>query len=320
MDMSALGINSMEDLLTYFLGPVETLSDAELEIRVRVLSKKLLPLKILVPIFLVVAFAGFFFGVIGLGFLQGFLLAVLFLLVSGALFVRMYSLRMEVKRLLGHNAVRAALDKAFELSEYSPVRFIEWEQIRAAELIDRNWNSCSGSDFVQGKYRNVSFTLSDIRLMRHRHDADGSQSKKTVFKGQWLIVDINRNLTDSLCIRERKARKRGVKSDLETENAIFNGRFQVVATDPHAASDIVTPHFMDYIVNRDAKAKTRVLMKFMGHRVHIALDSKRDLFEASEKKILSGMTVAQFREQIGQEVRYITEMIDELLLNEYLFR
>ena len=93
MDMSALGINSMEDLLTHFLGPVETLSDAELEIRLRVLSKKLLPLKLLVPIFLIVAFAGFFFGVIGLGFLQGFLLAVLFLLVSGALFVRMYLLR-----------------------------------------------------------------------------------------------------------------------------------------------------------------------------------------------------------------------------------
>ena len=157
MGMSPPGMTSIEDLLTHFLGPVEMLSDAELEGRLKLLSKKTLPLKILVPALLVAAFAGFFFGVISWGFLKGLLIAVSLLIVCGILFVRMYLLRIEVKRLVGHNAVSGVLAGMFELTEYSPVRFIDWGQIKAAALIDRNWNICSGSDFIRGKYRNVSF-------------------------------------------------------------------------------------------------------------------------------------------------------------------
>ena len=67
MGMSPSSMTSIEDFLTHFLGPVETLSDAELEGRLKLLSKKTLPLKILVPVMLVSAFAGFFFGVISWG-------------------------------------------------------------------------------------------------------------------------------------------------------------------------------------------------------------------------------------------------------------
>ena len=306
-------------IVSHFLGSVETLSDRNLEDRLVILSKRILPLKILFPIFMVAAFAGFLFGVIEWGFLRGFLIAIALLTVCAVLFVRMYLLQIEVKRLVGHNVIREALTEVFELTNYSPVGFIDRRQIEAADLIDYKWNDCSGNDFIHGKYKGVSFMLSDIRLVNQENDADGSQRRSKVFKGQWLIVDMNRHLDAALRLRERKSMGKGKKSDAETGNEEFNKKFRISTTDPQAALQILTPHFTEYIVSMDKQAKSRVFVGFMGDKVHIAFNNRRDLFEVKTRKILGGMSVMQIREQIIQEVRYIADMIDELSQNKYLF-
>ena len=313
-------LTNLEDFFAYFLGPVETLSDVELESRLRVLSKKILPLKILMPLLFLAAFAGYFFAVISIGFGNGLIIALLLLAICGVVYVRMFLLKIEIKRLVGHNAVRNVLADVFELAEYSPVGFISQDEIEGTALIDYNWNSCLGSDFIRGNYRGVSFRLSDIRLVQQDSDPDGSQSIRTVFKGQWLIIELNRSLEGTLRLRERKVEGKGMKSDLETENVVFNRKYQILTTDPHTAFYILTPHFMEYIVNMDIQANARTFMSFTGDRVHIAFDNGRDLFETNEKEILRGMNVSQLREQMGREVSYMTALIDELLKNNYLFQ
>ena len=60
-------------------------------------------------------------------------------------------------------------------------------------------------------------------------------------------------------------------------------------------------------------------MSFRENRVDIAFDNGRDMFEADAKKILGGLNLGKLREQMGREISYITDFIDELLLNRYLF-
>ena len=313
-------IRGINGLLAHFLGPVETLSGAELENRLKRLSGKILPLGILTCIFFIAAFAGFFFGVIALGFLKGFFIALSLLIVFGILYVRVYLLRKEAKMLVGHNIVGGILTDVFEAVEYAPTGFIDEAQIRNAALIDRGWNSCTGSDHIKAVYKGVRFTLSDIRLVWRKHDADGSQSRRTVFKGQWLIFELNRSLEAPLYIRERRSRFGGRKSNIETANAVFDGVFQVLADDQQAARRILTPRLTECLVDLSARRGTRICMCFKDNEVDIALCSGRDLFEPNVRKLIGGMQVEEMREQMRQEALGIAAVMDELLRIECLFQ
>jgi len=80
---------------------------------------------------------------------------------------------------------------------------------------------------------------------------------------------------------------------------------------------------LKYIVNMDKQAEAAgnagTWFNFTGNEVHIALFNRRDLFEVYTKEILGGKSIAEIRERIRADVKYITDIIDGLLLNDYLF-
>jgi len=110
-----------------------------------------------------------------------------------------------------------------------------------------------------------------------------------------------------------------MKSDLETENAAFNEKYQILTPVPQTVFNILTPHFMEYIVNTDKQAGAQTCFNFTGNEVHIALFNRRDLFEVYAKEILRGKSIAEIRMRIREDVKNITDVIDELLINDYLF-
>ena len=227
------------------------------------------------------------------------------------------------KKLVSVNVTRDALAEVFDLTDYTPGDRIAPEQIRAADLVD-GWNESLGSDLVQGKYRGVPFVLSDIKLDRvtrsRNSDGNASEHRETIFQGQWLICDIAKQIDAPLRIRERAVLGKKLcadrgKSDVETENDAFNKKFRILTGDPHSAFYILTPHFMEYILAADVVAKGQSFLCFAGRQVHFAVNNKHDSFEIGRKKI----DVPVIRARIQAEVKYVTEIIDELLQNEYLF-
>ena len=312
-------IEDINDLVTSFRGTGGTLSDAELESRLNAISKEILLFRILIPIILVAASVGFILIIKSESFLKAFIIIILGLIICGVLFLRMHLQQIEIKRLVGNNVVSGVLAEVFELSEYAPLRFIGNDQIKAASLINSNWHVNSGSNFIQGKCKDINFTLSDIHLEELESDVDGNQRSSTVFKGQWLILDLNKSVEKSLYLRARKKNEKGLKSDLETANIDFNNKFQILADDPETAISILTPHFMEYFVSAENQPNTRIRMRFMGNKAYIAVENKRDLFNTDAIKILGGTRVAKLREQIGREIQYIIDMIAALSQNTYLF-
>jgi hypothetical protein len=57
----------------------------------------------------------------------------------------------------------------------------------------------------------------------------------------------------------------------------------------------------------------------VGRQVHIALHNGRDLFEPGGRNAFTVNNLDNLRMQMGWDVKYITGIIDELLLNECLF-
>jgi len=291
--------------------PRPPLTDKELMARINELAPKIKLYNALLKIFLVLSFVGFLplnvlFPMLGFA---PFVLVALF----GFKAIKNES---ELKCIVGNSIVRNVLSDTFELTNYSPGCHLAYDAISEAKLI-QSWNRTSGSDLIEGKYRGVRFSFSDLTL-QHESGSGKNRSTTTRFKGQWLIIELAKNLPEAVQIKERE--KSSAKSDVETENMEFNQKFQIKTESPHTAFFVLTPHFMEYILSAKKRANSKMHMSFSGTRAHIALHSGRDLFEPTSKKLYDIKNIEMLRNQMKWDAKYITGIIDELLLNENLFK
>lgn len=237
----------------------------------------------------------------------------------------------KAKSLLANNIIRDILSEVFDECIYGADYRLPDEMLREAALIS-NWDIATGSDLISAKYKGHAINFSDIELSeeveRESDDGNTSSSYKTKFKGQWMILELGHKVPAKLRLRENIERSGKFsrklfgerienKDDVKTENEAFNKRFQILTDDEHSAFYILTPHFMEFIMNADNAANTRTYLSFIENRVHIACYTGKDSFELQKN---DGANLDVMRERIKSELRYITSIVDELLKNEYLFK
>jgi hypothetical protein len=295
---------------------VVPMTDDELEARINALKPKIKRNKILSGVFTVLGFIAIIYFVIRWGDL-GFWLMSPVLGIGFAFGMKANQYRQRLKLTISDNVVRGVLTDKFEVRQYAPSCHLSQIKLKESGLIP-SWNVIRGSDLVVGTYKGVSFSFSDIELIRESGSGK-NRSRTTVFKGQWLIFDTVREVPLGVMLRERDRDNRKAKSDIETENIEFNRRFVITCHDPHTAFFILTPHFMEYIIKADNRAQARTFINISGRSVHVALHNGRDLFEPDGKKIFTVNSIATLRMQMRWDVNYIAGIIDEFLLNETLF-
>ena len=236
----------------------------------------------------------------------------------------------KAKNLLANNITRDILSEVFDKVIYCAQYRLPDETIREARLIGK-WDRASGSDLISAKYKGHAVNFSDLELEEEveREDSDGNTTTDyvTKFKGQWLILELGREVPAMLRLRENIERTGKLsrklfggrienKGDIKTENEAFNKRFQILTEDPHSAFYILTPHFIEFIMSADDAANTETDICFIENRVHIACHTGRDSFELQKN---DGANLEQIRARMKRELKYITSITDELLRNEYLF-
>ena len=210
------------------------------------------------------------------------------------------------------NVVREALSDVLGDCIYRPNLSINKNRIEAANLIN-GWNKFNGNDYIRGTYKGHMVEFSDIILQRETNTDDSSSRTVTLFHGHWLTCRLQKSIPAAVRLREGMG-----KGNVETESVEFNNKYEITADDPHYAFYVLTPHFMEYITAADMKAQGQTFFCFSGNTVHIALYNKRDAFEIpANKAARENPSIA--REMIKSELTYITDILDELLKNEYLF-
>jgi hypothetical protein len=240
------------------------------------------------------------------------------------------------------------LSEIFEDVEYNAKRCIDIQTMRDAELID-GWDrftessafdttlDFTGSDYFKGKYKGCEVECCDFGVTKitkkTETDSDGKVTERKeyelLFKGQWMICKLRKPVPHKVRIREAADRatlsplrlfagdqSRVKKGDVETENAAFNAKFQILG-DGHSAFLILTPHFMEFVLSADSKADGRTMLCFWDDRVHIAIFNRRDLFEVKRKK--EQKNIPALKERLKGELKYLTDILDELFQNDNLF-
>lgn len=259
-------------------------------------------------------------------FLEILLPIALVFVLSVATFIFASNRINKLKALMGSAVTLPMIKELFDVKSYRSNGHIDREIVASAGLVGE-WERIEGSDFFEGSYRNVSVLYSDICLSHEETDtdSDGKKTTKNVtdFLGQWLVCDFGKELSASVRLIERKGGTRfhrtndRSKTDVETENAAFNKKYRIVTGDGHSAFYLLTPHFMERLLSADEMADASTLFCFGNGKVHIAMNSGRDSFEISG---VSLGNIENVRQKFRGELKFLTNIIDELLLNEKLFQ
>ncbi|HWQ75804.1 MAG TPA: DUF3137 domain-containing protein [Syntrophomonas sp.] len=202
-------------------------------------------------------------------------------------------------------------------SRYDAFGHIPEECVAATGFVD-DYEHIYGSDFVRGHYRGVPIMFSDVRLTRTDREYN-TETKKyeeqevDLFKGNWLVADFDRELAAApLTVLER----RSGSGSIQMESEAFNRQFSVYCADAHTAFYILTPHFMERLAAVDEAADGQSCFHFANNRLQIAVQTKRDLFEADTFK---APDVASLRTRFQHEIRQMTDVLDAMLAHERLF-
>lgn len=223
------------------------------------------------------------------------------------------------KKSLVHEIIKDALQEKINVISYNPYHSIPEHAVSNAGLITY-WDKFYGNDLVQGSYKDVPISFSDIHLIKEEtyRDSKGHRHKTqtTVFKGLWMVCELPKAVASPIRLKERaKIRILPQKSDVETENIAFNEKYQILAKDHHNVFYVLTPHFMEYIMAADATAAGQTYFCFDGKFVHMAVDNRKDAFEVT----LRHETIEEMKDRFQKDVQYLVEFIDELMKNKYLF-
>lgn len=269
----------------------------------------------------VLAVVGFF------GFMRGdlftFLLLILGAILAAIGLARNKKIHDGIKKLLSDHLMPPVLREIFDSARHDPFGRLPDSIVRGIDLDFPTFNEVSGSDYIRGIYKGLEVEMSDLHLVHHerrRVRVNGKwvtkDTRTTVFKGQWMVCDFGKELAADLLLRE-KGMLDFSRSTVETESEAFNKRFCIQSRDGHSVFYILTPHMMEYILTMDDKGGGTTRMRFTREgKVHIAIHNNRDALQ-----IKSGDygDLDRIREQFRSDIRYLTDLIDELRLVDTMY-
>ena len=189
--------------------------------------------------------------------------------------------------------------------KYEPDGFVPASIVKSTEFYP-SWERIKGSDLVETEYRGISMTFCDLTLTH-----SSGKSEVTDFEGTFIMFECDRQIRPPVMIGEGNS----VFSDrIETENQEFNNRFSIKGDDLTEVMYVLTPHFMEKIIQADDHAESKTSMRFDGNWVYIMLNNKKNLFEFDKAE-----TEGEYRIICMKDIEYVLQYVDILIENTALF-
>ena len=206
-----------------------------------------------------------------------------------------------------------SLSKYFKNLKYLPNSGISKSDIDSYFTLDTA-DSFSSNDYVSGLYKDIKFEQSDV-LIREREeetDSDGNTRTvwETIFEGRYMIFDFNKEFKSNVKVVTKRFEANrfswGKKmSNVKMEDVEFNKMFAIFAENDHEAF---------YIYN---KLKTPIMFCLLNNKLHIAIDNRDDSFEWN---VFKPIDENKINEEITKDIELITNFVDDLDLNNDLFK
>ena len=219
--------------------------------------------------------------------------------------------------------VLRSLKKYFTELKYDPDTGLEKEIIADTKMIYMG-NMYSSDDFIEGKYKDVSFKQADVHIQYDDHDSEKS-STITLFKGRWMVFDFNKEFKSNIQVVQKEFGFNKLIEDdgisykkVEMESDSFNKRYNVFAKNEHEAFYILTPSLMEKLEKLDDNNEGKLLLCFVDNKLHIGLYDDNDSFEPPS--CMHKINEEKEMNKTNKDIKVITQFIDELNLDNTLFK
>lgn len=211
--------------------------------------------------------------------------------------------------------VKPALEEFLSDLDYRPTESIPYPDILASRLFPAH-TECSGNDLIKAKYRDLSFTQSNITMLDEREVMGDPENggvttteKVVVFSGTLMMMDFDAFSDEPVAVRRRSG-KPG-KNDILTESDAFNKLFRIDAKDAVSALRILTPPVLEGFINASEKLKCPLEAAFRNDKLYITL-ANGDTLEANET---GTRTINEQRERIKTEMQDILSVVDNIYIS-----
>lgn len=224
--------------------------------------------------------------------------------------------------------VLSSLNKIFTDLKYFPDKGLDYGVIANTRMMDMG-DRYSSNDYFEGKYKNVNVKQADVHIEEEQQTTDSDEHTTTtwvtIFEGKWMIFDFNKTFTANVQVSQKgfgnsRVNNWGEKNKykkVEMEDAEFNKMFRIYAQNEHDAFYILTPSLMEKIKNLARTVSGKLLLCFINNELHIGLYNYKDSFEHSVYKKIDEEKI---NDDISKEIKIITNFVDELDLDNSLFR
>ena len=187
----------------------------------------------------------------------------------------------------------------------------------------------SSNDFISAKYKNIQVIQADVHIEEKHEttDSDGHIRTNwvTIFRGRWMIFDFNKNFKANVQVCQKKFTNAKISNwgleqkfkKVMMEDQTFNNQFRIYAQNEHDAFYILTPSLIEKIKNLSDSINGGILLCFIDNKLHVGIQNNKDSFEHGVFKSIDENKVI---EDISKDIKLITNFVDELDLDNHLFR
>ncbi len=218
----------------------------------------------------------------------------------------------KIKNTIGSEIVDGIVKEVLDNAAYVAAGHLSDELISSSYMVfPFTYEKTGGDDAVIGEYKGLHLKLSDVVLSRSVETDDGTEDQ-TVFKGQWLVCDLGRELPGKVQVSQitKGMPKSIVNQRILTANEAFNDRFVVTANNPGEAFQILTPQLMDACLDLAGRKSGSVYMSFLRDgKVHVAVNSGTEFFELGKNK----GDPEKLRQIFLDQLHWYTDIVDRLL-------
>lgn len=164
----------------------------------------------------------------------------------------------------------------------------------------RRTDRFKSEDYLSGTVNNFPFYSCDVVMEDVHHDKHGSHTV-TVFKGRFYRIDFPSEFSSDFVVLQPTFGLKWQFTDyqaVETESVDFNENLKVFAKDELLVREIITPPFMERLMEMDAKYKDKIGLSFMNNHLYVAINSNQDPFDLRLFHPVNTSYAAEIKEEI----------------------
>lgn len=213
---------------------------------------------------------------------------------------------------------------------YNPHFMISKHLFTRSDLFKHKIDRYSGNDYVKGSIDGVPLEFSDVHAEYQTRDSKGRTRWHTLFRGLFLVAEFNKHFKAKTIVLPDHAEKtfgtligswlqsKNLSRDdlIRLDDSEFEKHFVVYGNDPIEARYILTHSMMKRILEFQQKLSHPLFISFNHNHIHVAIGTKKDLFEPAV--FTSLLDYKQAMEYVNT-LRNTIGMVKELKLNEKLW-